>query len=129
VTVLATVHVLLVLELTVYKVAVPSATKLTMIAPEPAFATVGVANAADADTAVEFAEFPNGAEEPEATTQKTYEVPFVSPVTVQFWLPVGGVAVLATVHVATETVGAAAVAACTVYKVSDPSAVNVTVTD
>ena len=83
-------------ELTAYEVAEPSAVNVTLIAPLPAFATVGVPRvvvgviAADRPDAVDVVELPVG------DTVNSYCVLFDSPVTVQLCEPVGGVVVFAT---------------------------------
>jgi hypothetical protein len=71
-------------EATVYVEATPSAAKVTRTAPLPAKATVGVAKgvipgAIDEDAA----ETVDAVEPPEGVTVNVYDVPFVSPVTVQ----------------------------------------------
>ena len=81
---------------TVYRVAVPSATKLTLMAPVPALPVVGVAKELDATTAVEDAEIVEVEEPRFGTTVNVYDVPLVSPEIVQLCAPVGAVVVFET---------------------------------
>ena len=123
VTELATVQVELPgVEVTVYSVATPSATKLTLMAPVPAFATVGVGSAVVGVSEAEAAEIVDVVPFPEGVTVKVYGVPFVSPEMEQLCAPVGIVVVLATVQV---TVPGDEV---TVYSDATPSATNETTT-
>ena len=110
-------------EVTVYVEATPSATKLTLTAPAPALATVGVASAPVGVTAVEagddvvdVVEFPVG------FTVKVYGVPVVNPPTVQLCVPVGAVVD------ETEQVNPPG-DEVTVYVEAIPSAKNVTVAE
>ena len=72
-----------------------------MIAPDPAFETVGVANAFVAEIAADSAEVVDVVLLPVGFTENSYvvAVPFVSPDTVQLCVPVGAVVVFATTHV------------------------------
>jgi hypothetical protein len=102
-------------------VAVPSAVKLTVTDVElGAVSDVAVVIADTVLTAVDDAETDEPVLLPDGVTVKVYDVPLARPVTVQFWLPVGGVVVFATVHVKLPGVEV------TVYNVAVPSAVKVT---
>jgi hypothetical protein len=80
-------------------VATPSAVKVTLSAPVPAFAAVGVARAAVGTTAVDAADTVEKAPVPLGVTVKVYDVPLVSPVTVQLCVPVGTGEEMLTTHV------------------------------
>jgi hypothetical protein len=76
-----------------------------LIAPEPLFDTVGVGNAFVGVIAADAPDAPNGVAAPVAVTPKMYDcVPLVRLLMVHVWTPVGGVAVLATVHVPLDVV-------------------------
>ena len=83
---------------TVYVEATPSAIKVTV---DVVLATeaVGVARAASGMAAAEAAETKVVVPLPLGVTVKVYDVPLVSPDTVQFWGPTGGVTVLTTLQV------------------------------
>ena len=81
---------------------------------------LAVVIAVTVDTAVDAADTVEPVLFPVGVTVKVYDVALVSPVTVQFWLPVGGVVVFATVQVKLPGVDV------TVYRVAVPSAVKVT---
>ena len=85
--------------LTTYDVATPSAVKVTLIAPEPAFATVGVAMAFVAVIAADRADTVEVVLLPVGFTENSYDEVFVSPLTVQLCVPVGAVVVFATTQV------------------------------
>jgi hypothetical protein len=104
----------------VYRVAVPSAVKLTLIAPEPALLTVGLGKALVAVTAVERPEAVEVVPLPLAATENWYGVPLVRPDTVQLCEPVGAVVVFATRQVKPPG------DEVTTYVEATPSAVKVT---
>ena len=85
--------------LTVYRVATPSAVKVTAIFPAPAFATVGVDRAFVAETAADRADVVDVVPLPVGFTENSYDEPLLSPDTVQLCVPVGAVVVLATTQV------------------------------
>jgi hypothetical protein len=72
---------------------------VTKIFPEPAFATVGVANAFVAEIAEDSADPVDEVLLPVGTTENSYDEPFVRPDTVQLCEPVGAVVVFATTQV------------------------------
>jgi hypothetical protein len=106
---------------TVYKVATPSATNETVIAPVPAFLTVGAASAAVGASATDAADTVELVLLPLGVTTKVYNVAFVRPLTVQLCGPVGAVVVLATTQLKPPGVET------TVYVEATPSATNETV--
>jgi hypothetical protein len=102
-------------------VAAPSAVNVTVSAPLPAFAAVGVANAAVGVTAVDASDTDDDEPVPLGVTVKVYGVPLVSPDTVQLCVPVGTGEETLTTHVKPPGVEV------TVYVGDAPSAVKVTV--
>jgi len=86
------------IEVTVYVEATPSAVKVTVEVVLPTEA-VGVARGAPGITAVDAADARVVVPLPLGVTVKVYDVPLVSPETVQFSAPVGGVEKLNTVQI------------------------------
>ena len=84
-------------EVTVYVEATPSAVKVTVEVVLPTEA-VGAARAAPGITAGDAADAKVVVPLPLGVTVKVYDVPLVSPDTVQFCDPLGGVTVLMTVQ-------------------------------
>ena len=100
-----------------YVVAEPSAVKVIVCEPAPAFTTVGVASAPEGVTAADGPEITEVSLPPDGATVKVTETLLLSPVTEQLCVPVGGVA-LKTVQLK------APVDAFTTYVVATPLAVN-----
>jgi hypothetical protein len=93
---------------TVYVAATPSATNETLMAPLPAFATVGVARAAVGVIEADAADCEETVLLPLGVTVKVYATPLVSPVTLQLCAPVGATVVFATMQVVPAVNGVSA---------------------
>jgi hypothetical protein len=87
------------LAVTVYDVATPSATKVAATVCAPLSATVGGASAVPVVYVPDAALTPAVSPLPVGVTVKVYPVVSARPVTMQCWVPVGGVTVFATEQV------------------------------
>jgi hypothetical protein len=109
---------------TVYSVATPSAMNETDALSAPTFVAAGVDSATPGVYVFECADTVAVVALPLGVTVNVYATPLVRPVTVHDCAPVGGLAVLVSVHVCVPGVEAPAAYVLITYVVATPSAVN-----